>query len=138
MSLAESHSSGTRPWRVQIGKNCCMLGRFVQSIQRELIMSVTADLPYDPDALRERYREEREKRLRDDGNEQYVEMKGDYEEFLEDPYVDQAVERDPVTEEVDVVIIGGGFGGLQAGARLRDAGVKDIRIIEKGGDFGGT
>ena len=37
-----------------------------------------------------------------------------------------------------MVVIGGGFGGLLAGARLREAGVKDIRVIEKGGDFGGT
>ena len=37
-----------------------------------------------------------------------------------------------------MVVIGGGFGGLLAGARLREAGVSDIRIIEKGGDFGGT
>ena len=37
-----------------------------------------------------------------------------------------------------MVVIGGGFGGLLAGARLREAGVEDIRIIEKGGDFGGT
>lgn len=36
------------------------------------------------------------------------------------------------------MLVGGGFGGLQAGARLRQAGVDDIRIIEKGGDFGGT
>ena len=36
------------------------------------------------------------------------------------------------------LVIGGGFGGLLAGARLREAGVDDIRIIEKGGDFGGT
>ena len=67
-------------------------------------MSLTADLPYDPEVLRERYRLEREKRLREDGNEQYVEMKGDYEDFLEDPYVDQPVQRDPVTDDVDVVI----------------------------------
>ena len=46
--------------------------------------------------------------------------------------------REPLTDEVDVVVIGGGFGGLLAGARLREAGVDDIRIIEKGGDFGGT
>ena len=37
-----------------------------------------------------------------------------------------------------MVVIGGGFGGLQMGARLREAGVEDLRIIEKGGDFGGT
>ena len=35
-------------------------------------------------------------------------------------------------------MIGGGFGGLLAGARLREAGIDDVRIIEKGGDFGGT
>ena len=101
-------------------------------------MSEATQLAFDPDALRERYRQEREKRLRDDGNEQYIEMTGEFAHYLEDPYIHNKIERDPVTSEVDVVIIGGGFGGLQAGARLREAGVKDIRIIEKGGDFGGT
>jgi cyclohexanone monooxygenase len=96
------------------------------------------DLVFDPDALRERYRVERDKRLRDDGNEQYVEMTGKFAHYLEDPYVDEKTEREPVNDEVDVVLIGGGFGGLQAGARLRDAGIKDIRIIEKGAAFGGT
>ena len=97
-----------------------------------------SELNFDPDALRDRYRIERDKRLRDDGNEQYVEMVGEYARYLEDPYIDEKIERDPITDEVDVVLIGGGFGGLQAGARLREAGVKDIRLIEKGGDFGGT
>ncbi|MDG1231295.1 MAG: NAD(P)/FAD-dependent oxidoreductase [Pseudomonadales bacterium] len=97
-----------------------------------------AELVFDPDALRERYRVERDKRLREDANEQYVEMTGDFAHYLEDPYVDEKTERQPVTDEVDVVLIGGGFGGLQAGARLRDAGIKDIKIIEKGGAFGGT
>ena len=97
-----------------------------------------AELVFDPDALRERYRVERDKRLREDGNEQYVEMTGSFAHYLEDPYVDEKTERKPVTDEVDVVLIGGGFGGLQAGARLRDAGIKDIKIIEKGGAFGGT
>ena len=36
------------------------------------------------------------------------------------------------------MVIGGGFGGLMTAARLREDGVQDIRIIEKGGDFGGT
>ena len=97
-----------------------------------------AELVFDPDALRERYRVERDKRLREDGNEQYVEMTGSFAHYLEDPYVDEKTARKPVTDEVDVVLIGGGFGGLQAGARLRDAGIKDIKIIEKGGAFGGT
>ena len=101
-------------------------------------MSETSERAFDPDALRERYAAERDKRLRTDGNEQYIEMKGEYAHYLKDPYIAETIERDPLTEEVDVVLIGGGFGGLQAGARLRQAGVKDIRIIEKGGDFGGT
>src|SRR5580693_9822362 len=93
---------------------------------------------FDLDALRERYRQERDKRLRPDGNEQYVEVKGDFRHYVDDPYVDPGFTRPPLNDAVDVVIIGGGFGGLLAGARLREAGVKDIRVIEKGGDFGGT
>jgi cyclohexanone monooxygenase len=92
---------------------------------------------FDPDALREKYREERDKRLRADGNDQYVEIAGAYERYLDDPYV-EPVDRAPLTDEVEVLIIGGGFGGLLAGARLREAGFDDIRIVEKGGDVGGT
>src|SRR5271168_1312231 len=95
-------------------------------------------LGFDPDALRAKYQEERDKRLRSDGNEQYVEVKGDFSRYVDDPYVDPGFTREPLTDTVDVLIIGGGFGGLLAGARLRQAGVRDIRIIEKGGDFGGT
>ena len=96
------------------------------------------EFDFDPEALRAKYREERDRRLRPDGNEQYVEVKGDFSRYVDDPYVDPGFTREPLTDAVDVVIIGGGFGGLLAGARLREAGVKDIRVIEKGGDFGGT
>ena len=95
------------------------------------------NLRFDPDALRERYRQERDKRLRADGNDQYKEVVGDFSRYVDDPYT-EPFEREPVTDQVDVVIIGGGFGGLLAGARLRQAGIESIRIIEKGGDFGGT
>lgn len=96
------------------------------------------DLGFDPEALRAKYRAERDKRLRDDANAQYVEIKGDYAHYLEDPYVPPGFSRAPLTDDVEVVVIGGGFGGLLAGARLREAGVQDIRLIEKGGDFGGA
>jgi cyclohexanone monooxygenase len=96
------------------------------------------DLGFDPDALKARYRAERDKRLRADGNEQYREIKGEFAHYLDDPYVAPGFQRAPLTDEVEVVVIGGGFGGLLAGARLREAGVEDVRIIEKGGDFGGT
>jgi cyclohexanone monooxygenase len=100
--------------------------------------SAPAEAPaFDPDALREKYRYERDKRVRADGNEQYVEIAGQFGHYLDDPYV-APVEREPLFDEVQVAIIGGGFGGLLAGARLREAGIDDLRVIEKGGDFGGT
>ena len=100
--------------------------------------SVPTEAPaFDPDALREKYRYERDKRVRADGNEQYVEIAGQFGHYLDDPYV-APIEREPLFDEVQVAIIGGGFGGLLAGARLREAGIDDLRVIEKGGDFGGT
>ena len=93
---------------------------------------------FDPEALRKKYRTERDKRLRQDGNDQYQEVSGEFSYFVEDPYLEETIEREPLTDEVEVVIIGGGFGGMLAGARLREAGIDDFRIIEKGGDFGGT
>lgn len=105
-------------------------------------MSTTGDAgaqhaAIDRDALRAKYRQERDKRLRADGNEQYVQPTGRFANLLEDPYVAR-VERDPVLEDVEVVFIGGGFAGLTTGARLKAAGVDDVRIIETGGDFGGA
>ncbi|HWA60622.1 MAG TPA: NAD(P)/FAD-dependent oxidoreductase [Caulobacteraceae bacterium] len=95
-------------------------------------------LGFDPAALKAKYRAERDKRLRAEGNEQYQEIKGRFAHYLDDPYVAPGFTRAPVTDEVEVVVVGGGFGGLLAAARLKQAGVADVRIIEKGGDFGGT
>ena len=94
-------------------------------------------MDFDPDALRDRYRVERDKRLRDDANEQYVEVVGDFSNYVDDPYTER-VEREPLFDEVDVAVVGGGFGGLLMGAELRKAGYESIRVIEKAGDFGGT
>lgn len=98
---------------------------------------MSADVVIDKDALRSKYLEERDKRLRSDGNEQYVELTGQFAKYLEDPYVEPA-ERESLHDDVTFAFIGGGFAGLLAGAKMRQAGIDDIRIIEKGGDFGGT
>jgi len=95
----------------------------------------TAD--FDAEALREKYRLERDKRLRETGNDQYIEIAGDYAHYLDDPYA-SPITRAPLNDDVEIAVIGGGFGGLLAGARLRQAGFDDVRMIEKGGDFGGT
>ncbi len=99
---------------------------------------MAAEISFDPDALRAKYREEREKRLRPDGNDQYREVTGAFAHFVDDPYVEPDFAREPLREDVAVAIVGGGFGGLLAGARLREAGIEDLRVIERGGDFGGT
>ena len=95
-------------------------------------------LGFDPEALRAKYRRERDKRLREDGIGQYAAVSGNLAHFLDDPYAGQVTERAPLTEEVEVLVVGGGFGGLLVGARLRQAGVQDVRIVDKAGDFGGT
>ncbi|WP_396273630.1 flavin-containing monooxygenase [Hyphomonas sp.] len=93
--------------------------------------------PIDKDAIRERYRAERDKRLRTDGNDQYTRIAGLFDEYLEDPYT-PVTPRAPKTDHVTFAFVGGGFAGLVTGARLKEAGINDVRIIEKGGDFGGT
>ncbi|MGZ4717416.1 MAG: flavin-containing monooxygenase [Acidimicrobiales bacterium] len=99
--------------------------------------TTTVTDPIDHEALRARYRAERDKRLRDDGNEQYLQPTGRFASFLDDPYVER-VEREPLSDEVTVALIGGGFAGLVTGARLKQAGIDDVRIIEGGGDVGGA
>lgn len=97
----------------------------------------TTERPIDREALHARYRAERDKRLRPDGKDQYLQPTGRYAHFLDDPYVER-VERDAVVDEVEVVCIGAGFSGLVTGARLKEAGVHDVRLVEGGGDVGGA
>ena len=98
---------------------------------------MTEDGSIDRAALRRRYRDERDKRVRADGNEQYVQPTGRFAHFLDDPYT-PVRERPPLDDEVTVAFIGGGFAGLVTCARLKQAGVEDVRIIEGGGDVGGA
>ena len=91
----------------------------------------------DKDSLRKKYLDERNKRLRADGNDQYLQVKDQFAHYLDDPYL-PVLPRAPKTDHVSFAFIGGGFAGLATGARLVQAGIDDVRIIEKGGDFGGT
>lgn len=93
---------------------------------------------FDVEALRQKYAQERDRRLRPDGIEQYVEISGVFADFATDPWSDRDFTRDPLSDEVDVAIIGAGFGGLLTGARLRELGVHSIRLIDKAADVGGT
>jgi len=104
---------------------------------QDIIELTLGDIDFDPDALKAKYLAERDKRLRDDANEQYIEVAGDFSNYVDDPYA-ATVAREPLNDTVEIVIIGGGFGGLLLGGRLRELGFEDIRVIEKGGDFGGT
>jgi hypothetical protein len=54
------------------------------------IADIIGDIDFDPDVLREKYREERDKRVRPDGNEQYVEVTADFSRYVDDPYVEPA------------------------------------------------
>src|SRR5579872_2472469 len=92
----------------------------------------------DPQELKRKYREERDKRLRRDGYSQYIEARGEFAHYAEDVNAEKKFSRPPLCEDVGVVIIGGGFGGLLAGARLHQAGISDVSIIERRGDFGGV
>ena len=102
------------------------------------VTAAAGDIDFDPDALHQKYLAERDKRIRPDGVDQYVEVRAEFSRYIEDPYVASGTTREPVFDEVEFAIIGGGFGGLLMGARLREAGFKRLRLVESGGDVGGT
>jgi cation diffusion facilitator CzcD-associated flavoprotein CzcO len=96
------------------------------------------EMGVEPAEMKAKYLAERDKRLRADGNDQYVEVVAEFSRYVDDPYVEPGFTREPVFDDVEFAIIGGGFGGLLMGARLREAGITDLRIVEKAGDVGGT
>ena len=103
------------------------------------VNNVTSKLAFDPEALTKKYHEEREKRLRHNtGLEQYRTINGEFSHLLNDPYVREKLQRQPVKEPCEALVIGGGYGAQLVAVELLKAGIDDIRIVEKGGDFGGT
>jgi len=94
--------------------------------------------PFDIGELREKYKVERDKRVHPEGQSQYLEVSDGFDDFYEvDPAL-PIMPRDPVSEEIDVAVLGAGFAGLIASARLKHAGIANIRTIDMAGDFGGT
>lgn len=110
-----------------------------------------ADKPdnIDVEALTKKYLEEKDKRQRVDGLTQNEELEESeslkLSSLADDPFVDHDAmnaQQQPLEDgqQVQVIILGAGFGGILFAARLTEAGVKpqDIRLVEIAGGFGGT
>ena len=91
----------------------------------------------DKEAIKRKYAQERAKRLRPEGNAQYLPLEGKFDDLAVDPHTPFR-ERAPVHDHVTFAFVGAGFSGLVVGARLKEAGISDFRLIDKGGDVGGT
>ncbi len=93
------------------------------------------------DAIKDRFADARDLRLkyRPQGTAQYTsDLTGGLARYEIDPHADDAPPRDPITDTVECLFIGGGFSALLTAARLRERGVESIRIVERGADVGGT
>jgi cyclohexanone monooxygenase len=93
------------------------------------------------DEIKSKFAEERDLRLsyRPEGTQQFTsELEGELAKYAVDPYAGERDEREPIDDTVEVLFIGGGFSALLTSARLREKGVESIRIVERGGDVGGT
>jgi len=91
------------------------------------------DLP----KLREKYRQERERRLHGKGPAQPRQNAAAVANVVHDPHM-PVVPRAAISEDIDVAVLGGGFTGLLAAVHLRKSGISSFRNIEQAGDFGGV
>ena len=93
------------------------------------------------DDIKQKFAEARDLRLnyRPEGQSQYTsDLTGDLARYEVDPYAEAVTAREPINDTVECLFIGGGFSALLTAARLRERGVESIRIVERGGDVGGT
>lgn len=103
--------------------------RYVNSVPK----ASEVDIP----ALKEKYRQERDRRLRSEGQNQYMRVDRVLSGFYDvDPHT-PLVPREPVHEEVDVAVLGAGWSGILAAYHLKKAGIESFRTLDAAGDFGG-
>ena len=82
-----------------------------------------------------KYRANKEARR---GAADYIAMEGEFAKYLADVYSEPPVQREPLTDTCEVLVIGAGFAALLLWYKLRAEGFSDVRFCEKGGDVGGT
>ncbi len=93
---------------------------------------------FDKETVRAKYLAERDRRLVEGRSDiRDLQQDAEFSRYRDDPFT-RVVERGPVDDEVDVVIVGGGIAGVLAGANLRMAGIERIRIVDQAGGVGGT
>ncbi|KAE9971820.1 hypothetical protein EG328_005351 [Venturia inaequalis] len=98
-----------------------------------------SDKKPDHSKLKEKYAQEREKRLNKEGVNQYHKVPQEVlANFQKDPWCDPNFKRDAIHKDIDVLVLGAGFGGQLAAARLIQAGVEDFLMVDKAADFGGA
>lgn len=104
------------------------------------------EAPNNPNKVQKRYEQERDKRLRDDGTAQYIDIfrSEKFRNMQEDLWVDASTIQDARTmfpkNRCPILILGAGLGGLLYAVRMIQKGVspKDIRMVDIAGGFGGT
>lgn len=82
-----------------------------------------------------KYREFKEKRV---GAADYMAMEGEFSRYLEDVYSAPPIERESLTDECEILVVGAGFAGLLLWYKLQKEGFTNVRFCERGGDVGGT
>ncbi|EZP79340.1 Phenylacetone monooxygenase [Novosphingobium resinovorum] len=96
------------------------------------------DTQIDLDVIRERYEAERKKRLKPSGTDQYTFTDGKFAKFADDPYAPEPQPRNARREDLDVLVIGTGIGGIQLAAKLDQSSIGNFLLVDIAADFGGT
>jgi len=138
-----SRPAGPTHWSVLLAMRYGLQGNHREDFKMTKTNDILSNesLGFDPDVLAQRYAEEREKRIRPDAETQFVQLSHDSpfaNKYLEEDPYSETLDRAPLKDQREVIVIGGGWVGMLTAARLSQAGIRDVRIVESGSDFGGT